>query len=246
MNYRFERLLRLYKDQAASPEEQEEFFELIQSGAFDDLLGEDISNTLRETSPGLLHTEDPIKEEIFGRIIRVIRRSPGESSSVSRDPGRGEHGSNDDVPDPGISNKGKLGLSEGGSWMAIAASLVLAATSSLWLFNDAQQQHYTDEKHSGKGIFILPDGTKVTLSDAKSALIYFTEGNSRVVKLRGEASFEIEWDHRPFYVQTGKIRTRVIGTAFNVRTYTVEAEVPLKPPITIDPSDQINNPQTIL
>jgi hypothetical protein len=236
---RFERLLQLHKDHNATPEEQDELFGLIQSGAFDDRLLDDITDTLLDTSPGLLYTADPIKALIFEKIIQQnIEDGPGNKSD-------GTPGSSIEAT-PRIPNESASGLSEGGSWMAIAASLVLAATSSLWVFYGGQQ-HYANEKHySGKGIFILPDGTRVTLGDDQSALTYFTEENNRVVKLHGEASFEVEWDRRPFFVQTGKIRTRILGSTFNVRAYTVQTEVPLKPPLDIDPSDLFNNPQSIL
>lgn len=231
MKHRFDRLLQLYKDQIATREEQLELFELIQSGAYDSDLLEDISNTLLDAGPGLLYTTDPIKDDILRRVISV--------NIDDRDPRS--------IDEAGIATRN---LGEGGSWLAIAASLVLAATSSLWVFHN-QQQHYADEKHySGKGVFILPDGTRVTLGDDTSALSYFTEGNNRVVKVLGEASFELEWDpHHPFFVQTGDVRTRVIGSSFNVRAYAVQTDIPLKPLLDLpdDPSiPNINNPQTIL
>jgi hypothetical protein len=69
MEHRFDRLLRRYKDQIASPEELIELFDLIQSDEHDHALMDDISNTLFSTVPGLLHTDDPIKDETFERII---------------------------------------------------------------------------------------------------------------------------------------------------------------------------------
>jgi hypothetical protein len=71
MEHQFERLLRRYKDQVASPEELMALFELIQSDEHDQALLEDISNTLLSTAPGLFHSDDPIKDETFERIITL-------------------------------------------------------------------------------------------------------------------------------------------------------------------------------
>jgi hypothetical protein len=70
IDLRFERLIKRYKEYAASPEEQQELFELIQSDVYDNALLEDISNTLRSTCIGPLHIKDDIREETFYRIAR--------------------------------------------------------------------------------------------------------------------------------------------------------------------------------
>jgi ferric-dicitrate binding protein FerR (iron transport regulator) len=75
---------------------------------------------------------------------------------------------------------------------------------------------------------ILPDGSKVWLNSG-SKLIYITfNNNKREVKLEGEAYFDVIKDpKRPFIVHTNVIDIRVLGTAFNVKSYpndkTVEA-----------------------
>ncbi|HEY0271892.1 MAG TPA: FecR domain-containing protein, partial [Chitinophaga sp.] len=64
----------------------------------------------------------------------------------------------------------------------------------------------------------LSDGSRVVLR-AGSRLEYlpaFT-GNSRSVKLVGEAYFDIAPDKKhPFIIYTGKVKTTVLGTAFNI------------------------------
>ncbi len=71
----------------------------------------------------------------------------------------------------------------------------------------------------------LPDGTRVWLN-AESRLNYprsFT-GNTRTVRLTGEAYFEVAKDAaHPFIVQSGAVKTTVLGTSFNVRNYAGEA-----------------------
>ncbi len=68
---------------------------------------------------------------------------------------------------------------------------------------------------------VLSDGTVVWLN-AESRLEYpsrFT-GEERIVRLQGEAYFKVAKDSRhPFIVQTSQMHTRVLGTEFNIRSY---------------------------
>lgn len=67
----------------------------------------------------------------------------------------------------------------------------------------------------------LPDGSKVIVH-ANSKLEYprqFT-GKLREVVLTGEAYFDIKHNpDKPFIIHTGKLKTTVLGTAFNIRAY---------------------------
>ena len=68
---------------------------------------------------------------------------------------------------------------------------------------------------------MLSDGTKVYLN-AASELKYPVQFDSkkRQVHLSGEAYFEVAKDEcRPFFVQAGDVRIRVLGTSFNVTSY---------------------------
>ena len=67
----------------------------------------------------------------------------------------------------------------------------------------------------------LADGTQVWLN-AESRLEFPDRfnGNTREVRLQGEAYLEVKKDaKRPFIVHTDYLTTRVLGTAFNVRAY---------------------------
>lgn len=74
----------------------------------------------------------------------------------------------------------------------------------------------------------LPDGTSVWLN-SMSSLTYplsFAESEKRVVQLKGEAYFEVTKDKKhPFIVKTAKQEIEVLGTSFNVNSYTDEFTV---------------------
>jgi len=71
----------------------------------------------------------------------------------------------------------------------------------------------------------LPDGTKVWLNNA-SALKYpatFSNLKKRSVELNGEAYFEVAKDQlHPFVVKTAEQEVEVLGTHFNINSYTDE------------------------
>ncbi|SFE45063.1 FecR family protein [Chitinophaga sp. CF118] len=67
----------------------------------------------------------------------------------------------------------------------------------------------------------LSDGTEVTLNSATKLKFPFTfEGDKREVYLEGEAYFNIAKSVNPFIVHTSKGDITVLGTEFNVNTYT--------------------------
>ncbi|MDP9076187.1 MAG: FecR domain-containing protein [Bacteroidota bacterium] len=71
---------------------------------------------------------------------------------------------------------------------------------------------------------VLPDGTKVWLN-AASSLKYPTSfpGNERKVELAGEAYFEVAKNAaKPFFVKTANQTVEVLGTHFNISSYSDE------------------------
>ncbi|WP_321480846.1 FecR domain-containing protein [uncultured Bacteroides sp.] len=67
----------------------------------------------------------------------------------------------------------------------------------------------------------MPDGSTIVLH-AGSTIDYPTEftGKTREISLVGEAYFDIKHDpHKPFIIHTGKVKTTVLGTAFNIKAW---------------------------
>ena len=91
----------------------------------------------------------------------------------------------------------------------------------------------------GKGEYVLPDGSTVWLN-ANSVLEYpeIFAGEKRVVSLKGEALFEVKRDtEKPFFVQTGGMDVKVLGTRFLVSNY---SEKPVVETMLIDGSVEIS------
>lgn len=70
-------------------------------------------------------------------------------------------------------------------------------------------------------VIVLADGSKVTLNAASEIKYPVTfKGQTREVYLSGEAFFDVAKDHQhPFIVHTKNISIKVLGTAFDVKSY---------------------------
>ncbi|SIN67882.1 FecR family protein [Chitinophaga niabensis] len=117
-------------------------------------------------------------------------------------------------------------------YIAVAAVITLLAAGAWWftgmektekkgLLLQKASKHELIAKNTGSSLqtLYLLDGTRITLSP-KSTLHYsrLMSGNKREVSLEGEAFFEVARDaNRPFYVYSGNIITKVLGTSFRVK-----------------------------
>lgn len=103
-------------------------------------------------------------------------------------------------------------------WMiAAAASLILLAVA-WFLMRPSPEARFMAQNGSNQ-TFDLVDGSEVILNDG-SEIIYNPKDwkNSRQVKLKGEAVFDVE-KGSDFVVQTQNGTVRVLGTRFNVRAW---------------------------
>ncbi|WEK18684.1 MAG: FecR family protein [Candidatus Pedobacter colombiensis] len=103
--------------------------------------------------------------------------------------------------------------------------LVYEATSSKG--NHSNMTNTIETPNGGQYQITLPDGTKVWLN-AASSLKYPVQfaTNERRVELSGEGYFEVSKDKsKPFKVVTIKQNIEVLGTHFNVNSYTDEQTI---------------------
>ena len=79
-----------------------------------------------------------------------------------------------------------------------------------------------------KSVLFLRDGTQVWLN-AASKISYakdFIKKNTRDVYLEGEAFFDVAHNaEKPFIVHTSSIKIKVLGTSFNVKSYSEEKTI---------------------
>ncbi len=125
-----------------------------------------------------------------------------------------------------------LSLANSTKWIMASAACVLLACVYIVIHiyhakpipkTLAQNAVYT--KPASKTKILLPDGTQVWLN-ADSKIDYddnFTKAAVREVALSGEAFFDVAKDaQHPFIIHTKTVDIKVIGTAFNVRSYSNE------------------------
>lgn len=85
----------------------------------------------------------------------------------------------------------------------------------------AAVENLVSTRNGSKSKLQLPDGTEVWLNSG-SRISYGNDfsGSVREVTLKGEAYFDVVKDSsRPFIIHTDAVDIRVLGTAFNVRSY---------------------------
>ncbi|GAA0564783.1 FecR domain-containing protein [Chitinophaga japonensis] len=120
-----------------------------------------------------------------------------------------------------------------GRWAAVVAGIALVSGMTWYSWQQRRQQvalqatPQTVDKLAYSRHITLPDSSTVVLH-AGSRLEYPAafSGAERVVTLSGEAYFDIREDpaHR-FVINTGRVKTTVLGTAFNIKAYPGSNEI---------------------
>ncbi|SFB96476.1 ferric-dicitrate binding protein FerR, regulates iron transport through sigma-19 [Parapedobacter composti] len=108
--------------------------------------------------------------------------------------------------------------------IAACAAICLLAFGIIWQYRSMtghSQQIVYLEHTNAKGLpqsLTLPDGSIVHIGAGST--LYYPErfsADRRVVELSGTAFFDVQKDDtKPFIIQTGDIRTRVLGTSFKI------------------------------
>lgn len=114
----------------------------------------------------------------------------------------------------------------------VAAAVLLVGVLSFFLLQRNTTDVAVEEKIAWvvkenpagqKSKILLSDGTIVWLN-SESQMRYSFNDTIRNIELTGEAYFEVAKDKmRPFVVRSGDFQTTALGTAFNVKNYTVDS-----------------------
>ncbi|MBE9583988.1 FecR domain-containing protein [Mucilaginibacter sp. JRF] len=115
-------------------------------------------------------------------------------------------------------------------YLKVAASIVVVAGAGLWLGMDklkpgnASAQLNYQEYVTGIGQrrqLTLGDSSVIILNAASKLRVYDGYDTLRRIDLvEGEAFFDVHHNPKaPFYVHTGNVTTRVLGTAFDIKAY---------------------------
>ena len=105
----------------------------------------------------------------------------------------------------------------------IAASFffMVSVGLTIYFFTQPEENFRLTEYRSGPGEvkkIVLTDGSNVWLNNYSLLLaIEPFQGETRNVRLIGEAYFEVKHNaEKPFIVETGNLKTEVLGTSFNI------------------------------
>lgn len=119
--------------------------------------------------------------------------------------------------------------------VAVAAVLLIAAFSvgSFFLGKNSYSEpemvmyHSFVTGHDSKDSLTLSDGTVVWMNkDSKLSFVGNFEGKERSVKLEGGAFFNVAKNaKKPFIVESGNVKIKVLGTRFDVKNYEDHADI---------------------
>jgi ferric-dicitrate binding protein FerR (iron transport regulator) len=108
-------------------------------------------------------------------------------------------------------------------WYVAAAVSMIGLVCGIYFFDPFSFSTHQEITAKGQRTFVtLEDGTKIWLN-ADSKLSYprsFANASTREIQLEGEAYFDVTANkQKPFIVHTSDVRIKVLGTAFNVKSY---------------------------
>lgn len=212
----FKKLLHRFQNNLATDEERHKLMEMIKSGQYDEVIGDEWGELLIE------NLESDHSEEVASiREVQAIRNRIHLVGKVSSD---------------------KSKIRKFIFWSSAAAAVGILLIVAVYWNREVPQEGITlpelthsdftheiddDRIYSGRQFVKLPDGSTVILNE-KSELRYKSSFGQpiREVYLSGEAYFDIvHHPDAPFVVRTGNINTRVLGTAFNVEAWPDQSRV---------------------
>ncbi|MFM2326679.1 MAG: hypothetical protein RIR31_881 [Bacteroidota bacterium] len=208
-------LLSLQLSNEATPEELTELQTLLQQQPHLDAKAKIISNLWQAKSQGSKAAFDKHLQRLSNQLTAPVLQFENAAEEII-DEGK---------LIPFANHKRK--------WYWIAASIAAVITIIVATFLPATKEskpvHLAENtvstKAGSKSKIQLPDGTQVWLN-GDSKIEYNENFNQkfREVKLTGEAFFDVVKNkEKPFIIHTSQMDVKVLGTAFNVRSYPDEA-----------------------
>jgi len=168
---------------------------------------------------------EKLRDEIVASLNLLEDYRPDFSVDTKEDYAKMRTQMNFSETAPPPQQKGKtIAISSRRRWLGIAAAFLLLAVASfiLWKNQSPDLEWMSLETGSEETQNItLADGSKIWLNE-NSQLSYQKEflTNERLVKLKGEAFFDIEKNPKKvFQINTSESTVQVLGTSFNVRAY---------------------------
>jgi transmembrane sensor len=114
--------------------------------------------------------------------------------------------------------------------LRVAAILIIAVAGLLFFFRKPEKVPVTYATIKiGKGErkkLTLPDGSTVVMNASSELRLPSDFGaETREVYITGEGMLDVTKSEKPFIVHTGKLKTTVLGTSFDVRAYPEEKNI---------------------
>ncbi len=115
-------------------------------------------------------------------------------------------------------------------WIAAAAAVLMLAGGAFWWLNNmaATPEIWVEiQTNEAAKEVTLPDGSSISLNK-NTTLAYrenFADHAERIVKMTGEAFFDVTKNTKPFIIQTDHANVRVLGTSFNVKSDADDTQV---------------------
>jgi transmembrane sensor len=201
----------------ASKEEEGELTSLIKANPHLSYPAQNVADLWKLKPPENRDTA----EKAFEKLKTAITKEAGENDAESNGTNATDHAIGTTV------RNGRLTI-------FIAAAITISMVSFL-IWNNRRETTNTLTANQVQEIYTRPGTrTKVMLPD--SSIVWLNAGSKlsykqpfgvtqRIVALTGEAYFDVVKNKKPFIVHTKGAQIKVLGTAFNVRSYPSEKEI---------------------
>ena len=190
-------------------------------------------NTAHQDAYDEIHRRLEMGDDVWKELDEACEEQPRQPETPQPVAARWQPDPADDKVVLMLSDNQKIGLSQtGDDTLRIGETAVAKPKEKELVYASDSQRQPSKEKQElemntlrintgGFYSLTLSDGTRVWLNSETEFVYPVSFGDEeREVRLTGEAFFEVARDTaRPFIVTAGDVRTRVLGTSFNIKAY---------------------------